>query len=74
MLKNVAYITELIVDYCYKALGHTVLGPTGVNQCMVLSLTFRGMYSCIVVRKLKTPFIECRGKVLTVVIVRHFGL
>ena len=52
MLKNVAYITELIADYCYKALGHTVLGPTGVNLCMVLYLMFRGVGSCIVVKKL----------------------
>ena len=32
----VGYITKLIANYCYKALGHTVLEPTGVNVCMVL--------------------------------------
>ena len=62
-----------IADYCYKGLGHTVFGLTGVNLCMVLYLTFREMCSCIVVEKLKT-FIVCHGNILTVVIVHHFGL
>ena len=46
----------------HKGLGHTVLGPAGVNMCMVLYFTFRRMHSCIVVKKLKTPFIVCHGK------------
>ena len=58
----------------HKGLGHTVLGSTGVNLCMVLYLTFRGMCSCIVVKKLKTPSIVRHGNLLTVVTVRHFGL
>ena len=58
----------------HKGLGHTVLGQAGVNLCMVLYLTFRGMCSCIVVQKLKTAFIVRHGYVLTVVIMRHFGL
>ena len=74
MPENVGYITELIANYCYNGLGHTVLGPTGVNLCMVLYLTFRGMCSCIVVQKLKTPFIVRHGNILTVVTVCHFGL
>ena len=46
MPENVAYITELIADYFYKALGRTVLGPTGVNLCMVLYLTLE---ECVLV-------------------------
>ena len=53
MSESVGYITELIANYCYKALCHTVLGPTGVNWCMVLCLTFRGMCSYIVVKSCK---------------------
>ena len=52
MPENVGYITELIANYCYKALCHTVLGPNGVNLCMAVYLTFRGMCSCIVVKEL----------------------
>ena len=36
MPENVGYNPELIANYCYKGLGHTVLGPTGVNLCVVL--------------------------------------
>ena len=50
--ENVGYITELIVNYSYKALRHTVLGPTGVNLCMVLYLTIREMCSYIIVLKM----------------------
>ena len=67
MPANIGYITELIANYCNKALGHTALGPTGVNLCMVLYLTFRGMCSCIAVKKLKTPFIVRHGNILSVV-------
>ena len=49
---NVGYVTELIANYCYKAVCRTVLGPTGVNLCMVLYLTHRGLRSCIVVKEL----------------------
>ena len=38
MLENVGYSTELIANYSYKGLGNTVLGPTGVNLCMVVYL------------------------------------
>ena len=58
----------------YKGLGHTVLGPTGVNLCMLLYLTSIWMCSCIVVKKLKSPFIVRHGNVLTMVIMHHFGL
>ena len=64
MPENVGLVTELIANYCYKALGLTVLRPTGVNLCMVLNLAFRGMCSCIL----------RHGNVLTVAIMRHFGL
>ena len=76
MPENVRYIS-----YCsahskllHKSFGHTVLGPTGVNLCMVLYLTFRGMYSCITVKQFKTSFIVHDGTVLTMVIVCHFEL
>ena len=50
--ENVGYVAELIANYCYKGLCHTISGPTGVNLCMVLYLTLRGMCSCIVVKEL----------------------
>ena len=52
MPENVGYVAELIANYCYKGLCHTISGPTGVNLCMVLYLMFRGVGSCIVVKKL----------------------
>ena len=58
----------------HKGLGHTVLGPTGVNLLMVLYLTFRVMCSCIVVKKLKTLFIVHHDSLITIVIVHYFGL
>ena len=55
MPEDVGYITELIANSCYKAVCYTVLGPTGVNLCMVHYLTWRGMCSCIVVKEFTTP-------------------
>ena len=51
MSENVWHITELIAIYCCKGLSHTVLGPTGVNLCMVLYGILRGMRSCVVVKE-----------------------
>ena len=49
--ENVRYITKLITNYCYKAVGDIVLGPTGVKLCIVLYLTLRRMCSCIAVKE-----------------------
>ena len=38
MPEIVGYITELIANYCYKGLCHTVLGLNGVNLFMSCSL------------------------------------
>ena len=46
MPENVGYITELIANCCCKGLVHTALGTAGVNLCMVLYFTFRGMCCC----------------------------
>ena len=36
--ENVEYITELIANFCYKGLGHYILGPTVVNLVIACSL------------------------------------
>ena len=38
MPESVGYITELIADYCYKGLSHTVSGPNAVLLFMSCSL------------------------------------
>ena len=70
---NAGYVNELTANYCCKGLGHTIPGANWCVLCMVLHLTCRGMCSWIV-KNLKTPFIVRHGNVLTVIIVRHFGL
>ena len=71
MLENVGYITELIANYCDRALGLTVFGA---SWCTVSYSAFRGMCSCTVVKELKTPFIVHHGNLLTMATVCHFGL
>ena len=63
--ETVGYISELIVNYCYKGLSHSVLGPDCVNLFM--------SYSLLDINVLRTCIVR-HGGVLTVVVPRHFRL
>ena len=62
MPENVGCITELIANYCYKGLSHTVLEPNGVPLLM----------SCSPLDINVVNFYMCHGDILTVVIMRYF--